>query len=77
MKLPHLSNAAIEGGKGFFKSQNREKLMKGYKRKHVAAACLYLACRTEKEVVAYLLIDFSDAINASVFDLGRVYVKLK
>lgn len=38
------------------------------------AACLYLACR-EREVFL-LLLDFSDAVEVNVYELGRIVVFL-
>ena len=41
----------------------------------VAAVCLYTACRTEKNSPApYLLIDFADAIETNMYQLGQVYM---
>ena len=40
----------------------------------VAAVCLYIACRVEKK--PYLLIDFSDAIQTNMYELGRNYMTI-
>jgi transcription factor IIIB subunit 2 len=42
----------------------------------VAATCLYIACRREKQNVT-LLMDFSEAISVNVFRLGQTYQDLK
>jgi transcription factor IIIB 90 kDa subunit len=46
----------------------------GRKTSHVAAACMYIVCRRDRE--PYLLLDFSDALHASVRELGQIYMKL-
>uniref|UniRef100_J3LWF6 Cyclin-like domain-containing protein n=1 Tax=Oryza brachyantha TaxID=4533 RepID=J3LWF6_ORYBR len=47
---------------------------RGRRTTHVAAACLYIACRRSKK--AYLLIDFSDHLQISVYVLGAVFLQL-
>ncbi|KAJ1289629.1 hypothetical protein BS78_02G179300 [Paspalum vaginatum] len=47
---------------------------RGRRTTHVAAACLYIACRQSKK--AYLLIDFSDHLQISVYVLGAVFLQL-
>jgi len=47
---------------------------RGRRTAHVAAACLYIACRQSKK--AYLLIDFSDYLKISVYVLGAVFLQL-
>lgn len=47
---------------------------RGRRTTHVAAACLYIACRQSKK--AYLLIDFSDYLKISVYVLGAVFLQL-
>ncbi|MCJ1394670.1 transcription factor TFIIIB subunit brf1 [Xylographa bjoerkii] len=42
---------------------------------HVAAACLYVACRMESQN-RMMLIDFSDALQINVFKLGQTYLTL-
>ncbi|MCJ1282530.1 transcription factor TFIIIB subunit brf1 [Xylographa opegraphella] len=42
---------------------------------HVAAACLYIACRMESQN-RMMLIDFSDALQINVFKLGQTYLTL-
>ncbi|MCJ1438477.1 transcription factor TFIIIB subunit brf1 [Xylographa pallens] len=42
---------------------------------HVAAACLYVACRMETQN-RMMLIDFSDALQINVFKLGQTYLTL-
>ncbi|XP_078153905.1 uncharacterized protein LOC144549018 isoform X9 [Carex rostrata] len=47
---------------------------RGRRTTHVAAACLYIACRKNKK--AYLLIDFSDYLQVNVYVLGAVFLQL-
>ncbi|XP_042435443.1 transcription factor IIIB 90 kDa subunit-like isoform X2 [Zingiber officinale] len=47
---------------------------KGCKISHVAATCLYLACRQSKK--DYLLIDFSDYLKINVYVLGAMFLQL-
>ncbi|KAI6153338.1 BRF1-domain-containing protein [Pisolithus tinctorius] len=51
------------------------KFTKGRRSTHVAAVCLYVACR-QKETRNYMLIDFSDLLQVNVFDLGHIYLQL-
>jgi transcription factor IIIB subunit 2 len=47
--------------------------VQGRRTTHVVAACLYIVCRTEKS--PYLLIDFSDALQVNVYELGTCFLK--
>ena len=47
----------------------------GRKIEYVAAVCLYMACRQDKEN-AIMLIDISEMIKVNVFKLGRIYTDL-
>jgi transcription factor IIIB subunit 2 len=40
----------------------------------VAAACLYIVCRQEK--TPHLLLDFSDVLQTSVYELGGIFLRL-
>ncbi|KAI6045085.1 BRF1-domain-containing protein [Pisolithus marmoratus] len=51
------------------------KFTKGRRSTHVAAVCLYVACR-QKETRNYMLIDFSDLLQVNVFELGHIYLQL-
>lgn len=48
--------------------------VQGRRSQNVLAACLYVACRKEK--TAHMLIDFSSALQISVFSLGATFLKL-
>ncbi|CAN6310504.1 unnamed protein product [Urochloa humidicola] len=58
----------------FYKLALDRNFTKGRRTTHVAAACLYIACRQSKK--AYLLIDFSDHLQISVYVLGAVFLQL-
>ena len=47
--------------------------VQGRRTSHVVAACLHIVCRTEKS--PYLLIDFSDALQVNVYELGTCFLK--
>lgn len=65
--FPH---SLVTVGQRFFITAFNADFTKGRQRDQVAAACLYLACRTEK--AAYLLMDFSSVMNVCV---SRIVVK--
>lgn len=58
----------------FYQLALEQNFTKGRRTTHVAAACLYIACRQSKK--AYLLIDFSDYLQISVYVLGAVFLQL-
>ncbi|XP_068634840.1 transcription factor IIIB 60 kDa subunit isoform X2 [Aristolochia californica] len=47
---------------------------RGRRTSHVAAACLYIACRQSSK--PYLLIDFSEYLQINVYVLGAVFLQL-
>ncbi|XP_065833406.1 transcription factor IIIB 90 kDa subunit-like [Oscarella lobularis] len=69
-----LNKRCIETAYNFFKMAVGKRLTQGRKSNHVAAACLYLVCRTEG--TPHLLLDFSDTLQVNVYVLGRCYLKL-
>ncbi|XP_042464678.1 transcription factor IIIB 60 kDa subunit-like isoform X1 [Zingiber officinale] len=66
---PLIDNAHV-----FYQLAVDKNFTKGRRLPYVAAACLYLACRQRK--MAYLLIDFSDYLQISVYVLGAVFLQL-
>ncbi|KAI4990330.1 transcription factor IIIB 60 kDa subunit-like isoform X1 [Hordeum vulgare subsp. vulgare] len=58
----------------FYKLALDNSFTKGRRTTHVAAACLYIACRRGEK--PYLLIDFSDYLHISVYVLGAVFLQL-
>lgn len=47
---------------------------RGRRANHVVAACLYIVCRIEK--TAHMLLDFSDALQTSVYVVGATFLRL-
>ncbi|CDW72004.1 transcription factor iiib 90 kda subunit [Stylonychia lemnae] len=69
-----MSQYIVEAGQRFFKLAYEKNFIQGRNTRHVAAVCLYIACRKEK--TPHLLIDFSDVLQTNVYILGSVYLKL-
>jgi len=69
-----LRNHVIDEGKRMFQLAAQRNFTTGRKTSHVAAACMYIVCRRDKE--PYLLLDFADALHTSVRELGQIYMKL-
>ncbi|KAI9675793.1 MAG: transcription factor TFIIIB subunit brf1 [Trizodia sp. TS-e1964] len=55
-----------------FKLAVAQNFIQGRKTKHVAAVCLYVACRRQDRNKT-MLIDFSDVLNVNVFKLGQTF----
>ncbi|KAJ0977169.1 hypothetical protein J5N97_012643 [Dioscorea zingiberensis] len=76
-----VTNLQIGGGDNminralaFYQIAVDNNFIKGRSATHIAASCLYLACRQTKK--AYLLIDFSDYLQINVYVLGAVFLQL-
>lgn len=76
-----MNQLQISGGDGTVNAAHRlyeiavdRNFTRGRRTSHVAAACLYINCRSNKK--PYLLIDFSDHLNISVYVLGAVFLQL-
>lgn len=69
-----LRNHVIDEGKRMFQLAAQRNFTTGRKTSHVAAACMYIVCRRDRE--PYLLLDFADALHTSVRELGQIYMKL-
>lgn len=67
-------DSIIDMAHRFYKLAVDKNFTRGRRTTHVAAACLYIACRQSKK--AYLLIDFSDNLRISVYVLGAVFLQL-
>ncbi|KAI8593886.1 cyclin-like protein [Geranomyces variabilis] len=63
-----------EQAQRFFNLAVINNFTKGRKLNNVAAACLYIVCRTDK--TAHMLIDFADALSTNVYQLGATFLKL-
>jgi len=69
-----LRNHVVDEGKRMFQLAAQRNFTTGRKTSHVAAACLYIVCRRDRE--PYLLLDFADVLHTSVRELGQIYMKL-
>lgn len=69
-----LNQHCIDIAYNFFKMAVNKRLTRGRKTSHVVAACLYMVCRTEG--TPHMLLDFSDILQANVYQLGRTYLQL-
>jgi transcription factor IIIB subunit 2 len=69
-----LRNHVIDEGKRMFQLAAQRNFTTGRKTSHVAAACVYIVCRRDRE--PYLLLDFADVLHTSVRELGQIYMKL-
>lgn len=65
---------SLESAHRVYKLALQKGFTRGRRTSHVAAACLYLICRQENK--PFFLIDFSDALQVSVFSLGAVFLQL-
>uniref|UniRef100_A0A915IJN0 B-related factor 1 n=1 Tax=Romanomermis culicivorax TaxID=13658 RepID=A0A915IJN0_ROMCU len=66
-----LNQHCVDMALNFYKMALARNLTRGRRKTHVIAACLYITCRLEG--TAHFLLDFSDALQVNVFELGRVY----
>ncbi|XP_065193255.1 transcription factor IIIB 90 kDa subunit-like [Sycon ciliatum] len=69
-----LNQHHVDSAYMFFKMALTNRLTRGRKSSHIAAACLYLVCRSEG--TPHMLLDFSDALQTNVYLLGRAYLHL-
>lgn len=67
-------DSIINEAHAFYQIAVDKNFTRGRRTTHVAAACLYIACRQTKK--AYLLIDFSDYLEINVYVLGAVFLQL-
>ncbi|KAL3098432.1 hypothetical protein niasHS_003785 [Heterodera schachtii] len=65
----HINQHCTDLAFGFFKMCVTKNLTRGRLRSHIVVACLYMACRSEN--TSHLLLDFSDATQINIFELGR------
>ncbi|OAY74003.1 Transcription factor IIIB 90 kDa subunit [Ananas comosus] len=86
-EIRHLVNSLQVGGGDsivdrahrFYQIAVDKNFTRGRRTSHVAAACLYIACRQVpllQSKKAYLLIDFSDYLQINVYVLGAVFLQL-
>ncbi|KAJ1643641.1 transcription factor TFIIIB subunit brf1, partial [Dispira simplex] len=70
----NMSERYQEAAHRYFNLAVNANFNKGRPTQNVASVCLYIVCRQEK--ASYLLIDFSELLQVSVFSLGVTFVKL-
>ncbi|XP_029684126.1 transcription factor IIIB 90 kDa subunit-like isoform X2 [Takifugu rubripes] len=58
----------------FYKMALAKHLTRGHRCAHVAAACIYMVCRTEG--TPHMLLDLSDVLQVNVYVLGRTFLTL-
>ena len=64
----------MESGMQVFRLAAANNFIQGRRTKSVAAVCLYLACRSQRDLPnPHMLIDFADVLNLDVFGLGNIY----
>lgn len=61
-----VSQSLIDSGMQIFKLAAANNFIQGRRTKSVAAVCLYIACRIQKDTNRIMLIDFSDVLMVSV-----------
>lgn len=60
-----ISQSLIDSGMQIFKLAAANNFIQGRRTKSVAAVCLYIACRIQKDTNRVMLIDFSDVLQVS------------
>lgn len=64
----------MESGMQVFRLASANNFIQGRRTKSIAAVCLYLACRSQRDLPnPHMLIDFADVLNLDVFGLGNIY----
>ncbi|KMT16720.1 hypothetical protein BVRB_3g050040 [Beta vulgaris subsp. vulgaris] len=58
----------------FYEIALEKNFVRGRRAEHVAAACLYIACRDKNK--PFLLIEFSESLRVNVYVLGAVFLQL-
>lgn len=61
-----LKQMLVDAGKRFYNLAHEKQFIQGRSITLVAAVCLYMACRVDKNA-PYLLIDFADAIQTNMY----------
>ncbi|CAK9297116.1 unnamed protein product [Gordionus sp. m RMFG-2023] len=69
-----INSTCLETALNFYKLALFKGFMRGRRQAMIYGALLYLVCRLEN--TSHLLLDFSDALTVSVYDLGKYYLKL-
>ncbi|TIC26717.1 BRF1-domain-containing protein [Wallemia mellicola] len=69
-----ISEAVAESGERIYTLAVQNNFIRGRKAVYIVSACLYAACRLQKD--SHMLIDFSDFLQINVFALGTTYLRL-
>ncbi|KAF8337361.1 cyclin-like protein [Cantharellus anzutake] len=69
----NLGDAVIIPAEKYYNLAVQSNFIKGRRSTHVAAVCLYCACRIKN--MSKMLIDFSDSLGVDVFTLGATYTR--
>ncbi|KAL0476594.1 brf1 [Acrasis kona] len=73
--LLSIPKSVVDGAMRTFRMALSQRFTKGRRADHVAAACLYTACRIAK--TSHMLLDFSEVLEDDVFVIGGVFVQLQ
>jgi transcription factor IIIB subunit 2 len=68
-----LSSHHIDAAQRFFLLAVQHNFIQGRRMQNVVSACLYVVCRREK--TAHMLVDFSDALQTNLYELGAVFLR--
>lgn len=71
-----ISQSLIDSGMQIFKLAAANNFIQGRRTKSVAAVCLYIACRIQKDTNRVMLIDFSDVLQVSFVQVALVQTVL-
>lgn len=72
-----ISQSLIDSGMQIFKLAAANNFIQGRRTKSVAAVCLYIACRIQKDTNRVMLIDFSDVLQVSFVQVALIKTVLK
>ena len=72
----NMSQVLQSSGENFFGLAATYGFVQGRRIKSVAAVSMYIACRMQKDVNTFMLIDFADILDINVFTLGHIYKDL-
>ncbi|PON47125.1 Transcription factor IIIB subunit [Trema orientale] len=71
-----MDDAIINPSFSFYRMAVERNFTRGRRTIQVAAACIYIACRTAEPPQPYLLIDFSEALSINVYVVGATFLQL-
>ncbi|KAF4354697.1 hypothetical protein G4B88_029541 [Cannabis sativa] len=74
--LLNMDEAMVGPSFSLYKMAVERNFTRGRRTTQVAAACIYIACRTSNPPKPYLLIDFSEALSINVYVVGATFLQL-